>query len=110
MISSVFVTIAAVSLFIWALAKQGNGGPLFENPQAVEGVDPLVGSKLGWMMMRLITSGIGGWSGGVSDLSIVYTKVDDPTICRFCTRAARKPQFTIQTTTNISSQTFLDTQ
>lgn len=50
--------------------KQGNGGPLFSDPEAVYGVDKLSGSRLGWVMMRCITSGIGAWSGGVSLLEI----------------------------------------
>ncbi|KAI0804605.1 permease for cytosine/purines, uracil, thiamine, allantoin-domain-containing protein [Irpex lacteus] len=64
-VSSIIVIIAAFSIFIWALAKQGNGGPLFSNPEAVYGVGELKGSRLGWVMMRCITSGIGAWSGGV---------------------------------------------
>lgn len=63
--SSFIVIIAAFSIFIWALAKQGNGGPLFSNPEAVYGAGRLQGSQLGWVMMRCITSGVGAWSGGV---------------------------------------------
>ncbi|KAI0085217.1 permease for cytosine/purines, uracil, thiamine, allantoin-domain-containing protein [Irpex rosettiformis] len=68
LISSVIVIIAAFTIFIWALTKQGNGGPLFSNPEAVYGVGKLQGSRLGWVMMRCITSGIGAWSGGVHRL------------------------------------------
>ncbi|KAJ3554747.1 hypothetical protein NM688_g2946 [Phlebia brevispora] len=64
-ISSALVTVTAFCVFIWALAKQGNGGPLFNNPEAVYGVGHLEGSTLGWVMMRCITSGIGAWSGGI---------------------------------------------
>ncbi|KAI0694040.1 permease for cytosine/purines, uracil, thiamine, allantoin-domain-containing protein [Cytidiella melzeri] len=64
-VSSLVVIIAAIAIFIWALVKQGNGGPLFINPEAVYGVGELQGSRLGWVMMRCITSGIGAWSGGV---------------------------------------------
>jgi NCS1 family nucleobase:cation symporter-1 len=65
MVSSVLVTIAAFALFIWALAKQGNVGPLWNDPETVYGVGRLTGSKLSWAMMRMITSGIGGWAGGI---------------------------------------------
>ncbi|KAF5309169.1 hypothetical protein D9619_012709 [Psilocybe cf. subviscida] len=65
MVSSVLVTIAAFTLFIWALAKQGNVGPLWNDPETVYGVGRLSGSKLSWAMMRMITSGIGGWAGGI---------------------------------------------
>lgn len=65
MVSSVLVTIAAFSLFIWALVKQGNVGPLWNDPETVYGVGRLSGSKLSWAMMRMITSGIGGWAGGI---------------------------------------------
>ncbi|KAF8063953.1 NCS1 nucleoside transporter family [Lyophyllum atratum] len=65
-LSSVAVTIAAFATFIWALAKQGNGGPLFTNPEEVYGIGKLTpGSMLGWVMMRCITSGIGAWAGGI---------------------------------------------
>lgn len=64
-ISSVVVTIAAFAIFIWALAKQGNGGPLFKNPEAIYGVGHLTGARLSWTIMRMVTSGIGGWAGGV---------------------------------------------
>ncbi|KAG6818760.1 hypothetical protein H0H93_002065 [Arthromyces matolae] len=76
-ISSICVTITAFSIFIWALAKQGNGGPLFSNPEAIYGIGKLSpGSVLGWVMMRCITSGIGGWAGGVSlPLSIYRAKI-----------------------------------
>ncbi|KAG5642200.1 hypothetical protein DXG03_003416 [Asterophora parasitica] len=64
--SSVAVTIAAFAIFIWALIKQGNRGPLFSNPEEIYGIGRLsAGSTLGWVMMRCITSGIGGWAGGI---------------------------------------------
>lgn len=65
LVSSFLVTVAAFCVFIWAVAKQGNGGPLFSNPEAIYGVGHLKGGALGWVMMRCITSGIGAWSGGV---------------------------------------------
>ncbi|KIJ46308.1 hypothetical protein M422DRAFT_165532 [Sphaerobolus stellatus SS14] len=64
-ISSVIVTIAAFAIFIWALAKQGNVGPLWNNPEEVYGVGRLTGSTLSWAMMRMVNSGIGGWAGGI---------------------------------------------
>ncbi|KAH8093863.1 NCS1 nucleoside transporter family [Cristinia sonorae] len=65
-ISSVVVTIAAFALFIWALVKQGNAGPLWSHPEEVYGPGTrLSGSKLSWVMMRMISSGIGGWAGGI---------------------------------------------
>ncbi|KAJ7675656.1 permease for cytosine/purines, uracil, thiamine, allantoin-domain-containing protein [Mycena polygramma] len=64
-ISSVIVTIAAFAIFIWALVKQGNVGPLWSNPEEVYGIGRLSGSQLSWTMMRMITSGIGGWAGGI---------------------------------------------
>jgi nucleobase:cation symporter-1, NCS1 family len=64
-ISSVLVTIAAITTFIWALVKQGDIGPLWKNPEQIYGVGHLTGSKLSWTIMRIITSGIGGWAGGI---------------------------------------------
>ena len=64
-ISSVIVTIAAIATFIWALVKQGDIGPLWKNPEQVYGTGRLSGSDLSWTMMRMISSGIGGWAGGI---------------------------------------------
>ncbi|KAH7929996.1 hypothetical protein BV22DRAFT_1001618 [Leucogyrophana mollusca] len=64
--SSVIVSVTAIALFIWALVKQGNGGPLFSNPEAVYGGGGLHGVQLAWVMVRCINSGIGGWAGGVN--------------------------------------------
>ncbi|KAF5370543.1 hypothetical protein D9757_010126 [Collybiopsis confluens] len=64
-VSSAIVTIAAFAIFIWALAKQGDVGPLWKTPEEVYGVGRLTGSQLSWTMMRMITSGIGGWAGGI---------------------------------------------
>ncbi|KAK7473185.1 hypothetical protein VKT23_001284 [Stygiomarasmius scandens] len=63
--SSVVVTIAAFAIFIWAVVKQGNAGPLWTNPEDVYGIGRLRGSQLSWTMMRMITSGIGGWAGRI---------------------------------------------
>ncbi|KAG6816617.1 hypothetical protein H0H87_004623 [Tephrocybe sp. NHM501043] len=71
-VSSVAVTIAAFAIFIWALAKQGNGGPLFSDPEAVYGAEKLrPGTMLGWVMIRCVTSGIGGWAGGIVACGVV---------------------------------------
>ncbi|KAG1722802.1 permease for cytosine/purines, uracil, thiamine, allantoin-domain-containing protein [Suillus lakei] len=64
MIAAVLVLIAALAVFLWATVKQGNGGLLFSNPEAVYGVGNLQGSQLAWVMVRCINSGIGGWAGG----------------------------------------------
>jgi hypothetical protein len=64
-VSSVIVSIAAIATFIWALAKQKNIGPLWKNPEESYGVGRLEGSALSWTMMRMISSGIGGWAGGI---------------------------------------------
>ncbi|KIK64352.1 hypothetical protein GYMLUDRAFT_220841 [Collybiopsis luxurians FD-317 M1] len=64
-VSSVIVTVAAFAIFIWAVVKQGDVGPLWKTPEEVYGVGRLTGSQLSWTMMRMITSGIGGWAGGI---------------------------------------------
>lgn len=71
-VSSVIVTIAAFAIFIWALAKQGNAGPLINHSESIYGVEKLEGSQLGWAMTRMITSGIGGWAGGVGHMSNLW--------------------------------------
>ncbi|KAF8873056.1 hypothetical protein CPB84DRAFT_1854172 [Gymnopilus junonius] len=76
LLSSVAVMVAAFALFIWALAKQGNGGPLFTNPEEIEGIGKLnPGSMLGWVMVHCITSGIGGWAGGTHEGPAVHAAV-----------------------------------
>ncbi|KIJ46307.1 hypothetical protein M422DRAFT_226826 [Sphaerobolus stellatus SS14] len=62
---SVIVIIATFAVFIWMVAKQGDIGPLWDNPQEVYGVERLTGSSLSWAMMRMITSVIGGWAGSI---------------------------------------------
>jgi NCS1 family nucleobase:cation symporter-1 len=37
-VSAVIVLVAALAVFIWAIAKQGNGGPLFSNPECVHAI------------------------------------------------------------------------
>lgn len=70
--------------------KQGNGGPLFSDPEAVYGVDKLSGSRLGWVMMRCITSGVGAWSGGVSLLDIFLRGARIDEMVRSCIRVVRR--------------------
>lgn len=80
MVSSVIVTVAAFSIFIWALAKERGPGPLYDNPEAVYGVEHLHGSNLAWTMVRLIVSHVGAWSGGIlyqSDFSRYARKQGD---------------------------------
>ncbi|KAJ7814526.1 permease for cytosine/purines, uracil, thiamine, allantoin-domain-containing protein [Mycena olivaceomarginata] len=50
-ISSVIVTIAVFSIFIWAIAKQGDVGPLWKNPEEIYGIGRLSGSQLSWTMI-----------------------------------------------------------
>lgn len=69
------VTIAAVALFIWALAKEGGVGPLWKDPEEIYGVGKLTGSQLSWIMMRMVNSGIGGWAGGILYQSGMLTYV-----------------------------------
>ncbi|KAJ3563465.1 hypothetical protein NP233_g8927 [Leucocoprinus birnbaumii] len=64
-ISSVIVTIAAFSVFIWAVAEQRGVGPLWHHPENETGQPRLSGSKLSWAMMYMITRGVGGWAGGI---------------------------------------------
>ncbi|KAL7412540.1 NCS1 nucleoside transporter family [Mrakia frigida] len=65
LISSVSVTVGVLALLIWALAKQGGGGPLLYSTQETTGVVPLKGSKLGWYMVRAVTTTVGGWAGAI---------------------------------------------
>ncbi|KXN85959.1 Allantoin permease, partial [Leucoagaricus sp. SymC.cos] len=64
-ISSIIVTVAAFAIFIWALAEQGNIGPLWTHPENETGQERLSGSKLSWAMMYMITRGVAGWAGGI---------------------------------------------
>lgn len=65
-VSSVYCTVAVIVLLIWALAKQGGGGPLLYETEAITGVPPLTGAKLAWTMTRSVTTGVGGWAAAVS--------------------------------------------
>lgn len=64
------ITVTALGMFIWALAKEGGGGPLISNPAAVIGVDSVPkGSDLGWKMVLGITTNIGSVSAGILNQS-----------------------------------------
>ncbi|KAL7415618.1 NCS1 nucleoside transporter family [Mrakia frigida] len=65
LISSIAVTISVIALLVWALAKEGGGGPLFYDTHKTTGVAALKGSKLAWTMARGVTTTIGGWAGGI---------------------------------------------
>lgn len=73
LISSIAVTISVIALLIWALAKEGGGGPLLYQTQKTTGIAPLKGAKLGWAMARGVTTTIGGWAGGVSSTRLVLS-------------------------------------
>ena len=83
MISSIYCTTAVVALLIWALAKQGGGGPLLYDTVKTTGVPKLKGSKLAWTMARSVTTTVGGWSAAVRPdthylvWSIVRPSADD---------------------------------
>ena len=67
---SIIMTVTTFCLFIWALAKEGGGGPLLNNPSQLSGVEPLSGgSQLGWAMAYGISSTIGGICAGILNQS-----------------------------------------
>ena len=67
---SIIMTVTTFVIFIWALAKEGGGGPLLNNPSALSGVTPLSGgSELGWAMAYGISSTIGGICAGILNQS-----------------------------------------
>ncbi|RPD58302.1 NCS1 nucleoside transporter family [Lentinus tigrinus ALCF2SS1-7] len=67
---SIIMTVAVFAIFIWALAKEGGGGPLLNHPSQLSGVEPLTGgTKLGWAMAYGISSTIGGISAGILNQS-----------------------------------------
>ena len=63
------MTIATFAIFVWALAKRGDGGPLLSHPNTFSGVAPLSGSQLGWAMAYGISSTIGSLSAGILNQS-----------------------------------------
>jgi NCS1 family nucleobase:cation symporter-1 len=65
-LSSVAVTVGVLALMIWALAKQGGGGPLLLDVSKTLGKPRLKGAALGWAMVKSVSSGIGGWAGCVA--------------------------------------------
>ncbi|KAM5530588.1 hypothetical protein V8D89_015747 [Ganoderma adspersum] len=67
---SIIMTVATFAIFIWALAKEGGGGPLLTHPSQFSGVQPLTGStELGWAMAYGISSTIGSISAGILNQS-----------------------------------------
>lgn len=70
LVGSVIITITTFTMFVWALAKEGGGGPLLSEPSQLSGVEPLgSGAKLGWAMAYGISSTIGGISAGILNQS-----------------------------------------
>ncbi|KAI0822158.1 NCS1 nucleoside transporter family [Trametes gibbosa] len=70
LVGSIIITITTFSMFVWALAKEGGGGPLLSNPSELSGAEPLgSGAKLGWAMAYGISSTIGGISAGILNQS-----------------------------------------
>ncbi|THV00163.1 NCS1 nucleoside transporter family [Dendrothele bispora CBS 962.96] len=64
------ITIAAFALFIWALAKQGGGGPLLSDPSTFLGIDKVPkGKELGWVMVLGVTTNVGSISAGIMNQS-----------------------------------------
>ena len=67
---SIIMTVTVFAIFIWALAKEGGGGPLLNHPSELSGVEPLTGgSRLGWAMAYGISSTIGGICAGILNQS-----------------------------------------
>lgn len=69
MVGSILMTIATLSIFIWALAKEGGGGPLLRHPNMFIGAAPLSGSQLGWAMVYGVSSTIGSISASILNQS-----------------------------------------
>ena len=70
LVGSIVMTVTTFAIFIWALAKQGGGGPLLSHPSDLSGVQPLSGgSQLGWAMAYGISSTIGSISAGILNQS-----------------------------------------
>ena len=67
---SIIMSITVICIFIWALAKEGGGGPLLTNPSALSGVTPITSStELGWAMAYGISSTLGGICAGILNQS-----------------------------------------
>ncbi|KAI0631663.1 NCS1 nucleoside transporter family [Trametes polyzona] len=70
LVGSVVITITTFCMFVWALAKEGGGGPLLSHPSELSGVEPLSsGSKLGWAMAYGVSSTIGSICAGILNQS-----------------------------------------
>lgn len=72
MISSIAVTVGVLALLVWALAKQGNGGPLMYETSVTLGKARLQGKALAWAMVRSVTTTIGGWAGCVASTQVIF--------------------------------------
>ncbi|GAA95114.1 uncharacterized protein L969DRAFT_18861 [Mixia osmundae IAM 14324] len=60
-VATIGVTLSSFSLLIWALAKQGGGGPLLSRPSELSGASEVpTGSELVWTMVYGISSTVGG--------------------------------------------------
>ena len=70
LVGSIIITIATTAIFIWAIAKEGGGGPLLSRPSTFVGVTaPNSSAKLGWAMAYGISSTIGSTSAGILNQS-----------------------------------------
>ncbi|KAH9895754.1 NCS1 nucleoside transporter family [Cubamyces lactineus] len=70
LIGSIVITITTFSIFVWAVAKEGGGGPLLSHPSKFSGVQPLTGgAKLGWAMAYGVSSTIGSICAGILNQS-----------------------------------------
>ncbi|KAF9447319.1 hypothetical protein P691DRAFT_802597 [Macrolepiota fuliginosa MF-IS2] len=77
--ASIIVTAGVFVIFIWALVKQGNIGPLWNDPDISSEVE-ISGSEVNWTMMWMVTRGIGSWSSGIlyqSDFSRYAKRPND---------------------------------
>ncbi|KAF5374313.1 hypothetical protein D9758_004633 [Tetrapyrgos nigripes] len=64
------ITVTAFAMFIWALAKEGGGGPLLSDPTTFMGLDSIPkGSDLAWKMVLGITTQIGSICAGILNQS-----------------------------------------
>ena len=70
LVGSIIITITMFTMFVWALAKEGGGGPLLSHPSELTGVTPLSGgSKLGWAIAYGCSSTIGSICAGILNQS-----------------------------------------
>ncbi|KAI0357099.1 NCS1 nucleoside transporter family [Trametes cingulata] len=70
LVGSVVITVTTFCMFVWALAKQGGGGPLLSHPRELSGAKPIKGgSRLGWAMAYGISSTIGSICAGILNQS-----------------------------------------